>query len=185
MSLDDAVAVLDHVASRVTACSMSGLCCGMAYSSYKGYPIFKTSISTSFSFALVSTACFVMERASHVALRRMLSSSSSMDDEKSIVEGGMMPSSNAAMTTRLSFSSPIVDNAALHYGSHALGGLLGGGVVGFLFQGKPLAGAMLVTPMMLIVGKIEALLDEYRTERMGQLMAERDDIFEDEKSASP
>lgn len=96
-----------------------------------------------------------------------------------------MPSSNAAMTTRLSFSSPIVDNAALHYGSHALGGLLGGGVVGFLFQGKPLAGAMLVTPMMLIVGKIEALLDEYRTERMGQLMAERDDIFEDEKSASP
>jgi hypothetical protein len=57
--------------------------------------------------------------------------------------------------------------------------LTGGGVVGFLFQGKPLAGALLMTPMMLAIGKIEASVDEYRTVRLRQIMA--DHLREEEK----
>jgi hypothetical protein len=108
-----------------------------------------------------------------------------------MIEGGGMTttttsSRHRSFSSSSSSSSVVVDDAALRYSSHALGGLFGGGVVGFLFQGKPLAGAVLFTPMMLIVGKIEGLLDEYRAERMGQLMSERNDAYSrDEKGASP
>jgi len=61
-------------------------------------------------------------------------------------------------------------NPQMHYGSHALGGLLGGAVVGVLFQGKPMAGALLLTPIMLGIGKVEISLDEYRNERLKQLI---------------
>ncbi|KAL3827161.1 hypothetical protein ACHAXA_006716 [Cyclostephanos tholiformis] len=177
--LDDALAAIDHIASRVTASSVVGLCCGAAYGSYRGHPMFKTSVSTAFSFALVSTACFVMERAADVALRQLSSSSTPpatiVDDDDDNSSGEEMASS-AAMTT---WSSPTLGNSGLHYGSHALGGFLGGGVVGFLFQGKPLSGSMLMTPMMIIIGKIEALVEEHRAERMRQLMVEH--IREQEK----
>ena len=65
-------------------------------------------------------------------------------------------------------SPPI--NSKIHYGSHLLGGLMGGGVVGFLFQGKPMAGAFLLAPIMLGIGKIEISLDEYKRERLQQLV---------------
>lgn len=167
--LDDALAVLDHIASRVTASAVTGLGCGAAYSSLKGFPIFKTSVSTAFSFALVSTACFAMERAADTILRQ---SSILIGDGKSIDSdsnggGEISPATQPAV------------NLGLHYGSHALGGLTGGGVVGFLFQGKPLAGALLMTPMMLAIGKIEASVDEYRTVRLRQIMA--DHLREEEK----
>ena len=170
--LDDALAVLDHIASRVTASAVTGLGCGAAYSSYRGFPIVKTTISTAFSFALVSTACFAMERVANVILTR-----SSM----LIVDGKSIDSSSNSGGEISSAAQPAV-NSGLHYGSHALGGLMGGGVVGFLFQGKPLAGALLMTPMMVAVGKIEASVDEYRTERLRQLV---NDHLRDQERRSP
>lgn len=163
--MDDALAVLDHIASRVTASVLTGLGCGAAYSSYKGVPLVKTSMTTAFSFALVSTACFTMERVANIIIRQssiLLNDDDDDDDGKPIIDSN----DKLSATTRTTQSNI---NLGLHYGSHGLGGLLGGGIVGFLFQGKPMAGAMLLTPMMLAVGKIEASADEYRTERLQQL----------------
>lgn len=157
--MDDALAVIDHIASRVTASVLTGLGCGAAYSSYKGAPLVKTSISTAFSFALVSTACFTMERVANVIIRQSSIPLSDDDD----IDGNPTIDSNDKLTSA-------TRTTLIHYGSHAIAGLLGGGIVGFLFQGKPMAGAMLLTPMMLIVGKSEALVDDYRTERLQQLM---------------
>ena len=55
------------------------------------------------------------------------------------------------------------------YGSHALGGLCGGGLVGFLYQGNPIPGMILLTPIMLGIGKLEISLNAYKSSRMQQL----------------
>ena len=155
--LDDALAVLDHVAMRVTASTITGLGCGAAYSTLKGYPIFKTSVSTAVSFALVSTACFGMERVASIILKQSSAIIYNDSDEVKRIE-----------STGSIIDSPI--NPKLIYGSHFLGGLMGGSVVGGLFQGKPLAGAFLLAPIMLGIGKIEVSLDEYKSERLQQLV---------------
>ncbi len=144
--------ILDRIGNRVTVSTISGFLGGATYASYKGFPIVKTSASTAVSFALVSTACFVMERGANTILHR--SSALLFDDDS---------------------ADKVIDNNShydhnLLYGSHALGGLLGGCVVGFLFQGKPLAGALLLTPIMLGIGKIELSLEEYRRKRLRQLV---------------
>ena len=156
--IDDALVVLDHVAMRVTASTITGLGCGAAYSTLKGYPIFKTSISTAISFALVSTACFGMERVASTIIKQ--SSDIIYNDHSDEVK--------RIESTGSTIQSPI--NPKLIYGSHFLGGLMGGGVVGFLFQGKPLAGAFLLAPIMLGIGRIEVSLDEYKSERLQQLV---------------
>jgi len=156
--IDDALAVLDHVAMRVTASTITGLGCGAAYSTLKGYPIFKTSVSTAVSFALVSTACFGMERVANIILKQSSAIIYNDSDEVKRIES----------TGSIIQSPPI--NPKLIYGSHFLGGLMGGGVVGFLFQNKPMAGAFLLAPIMLGIGKIEVSLDEYKSERLQQLV---------------
>eukprot|EP00956_Cyclotella_meneghiniana_P004873 scaffold6031_cov72-Cyclotella_meneghiniana.AAC.2 len=55
------------------------------------------------------------------------------------------------------------------YGSHALGGLCGGGLVGFLYQGNPIPGIILLTPIMLGIGKLEISLNAYKSRRIQQL----------------
>jgi len=155
--IDDALVVLDHVAMRVTASTITGLGCGAAYSTLKGYPIFKTSVSTAVSFALVSTACFGMERVANIILKQSSAIIYNDSDEVKRIE-----------STGSIIQPPI--NTKLIYGSHLLGGLMGGGVVGFLFQSKPLAGAFLLAPIMLGIGKIEVSLDEYKSERLQQLV---------------
>ena len=155
--------ILDRIGNRVTVSTMLGLLGGATYASYKGFPIAKTSASTAVSFALVSTACFVMERGANTILHR--SSTLLFDDD----------SADKVIDNNSHYgdaSSAYFRN--LLYGSHALGGMMGGCVVGFLFQGKPLAGALLLTPIMLGVGKIELSLDEYRRKRLRQLV--EDDV---------
>ena len=57
-----------------------------------------------------------------------------------------------------------------HYQSHAIGGLLGGSVVSYLYHGKPtIGGVMLLTPIMLCIGKLELVLDGYKNDRLQQL----------------
>jgi len=156
--IDDALVVLDHVAMRVTASTITGLGCGAAYSTLKGYSIFKTSISTAVSFALVSTACFGMERVANIILKQ----------SSAIIYNDHIDEVKRIESTGSTIQSPI--NPKLIYGSHFLGGLMGGGVVGFLFQNKPMAGAFLLAPIMLGIGKIEVSLDEYKSERLQQLV---------------
>lgn len=166
--------ILDHIGNRVTVSTISGLFAGATYASYKGFPIVKTSASTAVSFALVSTACFVLERGANAILHRSPISlfEDGHDDEKAIDGNVCYGNASSAMPPST------IHHPRLHYGSHALGGFMGGCVVGFLFQGKPLAGALLLTPIMLGIGKIELSLDDYRTKRLLQLL-EDDNLQKD------
>lgn len=135
---DDALSVIDHLTARMTASAITGLGCGIIYSSYKGFPIAKTSMSAAASCALVSTACFAAERLSYGILHQTTGKDSS--------------------------TSP-----SILYGSHVLGGICGGGVVGFLYQGNPFRGMILLMPIMMGIGKIEISLNEYKMSRIQQL----------------
>mmetsp|Transcript_23600 Transcript_23600/g.51112 ORF Transcript_23600/g.51112 Transcript_23600/m.51112 type:complete len:187 (-) Transcript_23600:343-903(-) len=172
--IDDVLAAIDHLSGRVTASAMTGMGCGAAYATFKGFPIFKTSMSTAVSFALVSTACFGMERVANVILRQ----SSMLIDGKSIASN---PDDDNGDDS--SIIQPTT-NSRLYYGSHALGGFFGGGVVGFLFKGNPMAGAFLLTPIMLGIGKIEVSLDEYRNERLQQLIKDIDQESDQEQNST-
>lgn len=176
--IDEALAQLDRIAIRVTASTLTGLGCGLAYSTYKGFPILKTSISTATSFALISTACFGMERVANI----MLCQSSAIlynsnDDDSDFDEKRIEPNDTndgrrqTASIQQQQLPQPTI-NPKIHYTSHTIGGLFGGSIVGFLFQGKPLAGAFLLTPIMLCIGKLEVKLDEYKVERLQQLIAD-------------
>lgn len=165
--MDDALAVVEHISNRVAASAFTGLGCGAAYSTYRGLPVARSSLSTAFSFAMISTACFGMERVASAVLGR---SSRLIDGAEPIEEGGRPADDGIAALSAL---RPTI-NPALHYGSHAVGGLCGGGLVGFLFQGRPVAGAFLMTPIMLCIGRIEVALDEYRVMRLKQIMEEGD-----------
>ena len=156
MRMDEALAAVDHIAARMTASSLTGLGCGAAYATYKGFPLVKTSTSAALSCALVSTACFGMERAVHYAFTKSSSMMGDPHDDDN--------------------KFGIRSNPEMHYGSHALGGLFGGSVVGYLFQGRPFAGAFLLTPIMLGVGKIESSLDDYRIKRLQQLTEMNDSV---------
>lgn len=149
--IDDGLAVLDHLAARVTASALTGLGCGAAFATYKGYPIPKTSLSASLSCALVSTACFTVERLAFGVITRGTEQFSNDDNSESSVIKSTM-------------------NSNVVYASHALGGFFGGGIAGFLFQGHPFAGAFLLTPIMLCAGKMELKVEEYKTERLRQFV---------------
>ncbi|KAL7504439.1 hypothetical protein ACHAXN_002133 [Cyclotella atomus] len=136
--MDDALALLDHLSARMTASALTGLGCGAIYSTHKGFPIAKTSLSAAASCALISTACFAAERLAYGLLHQTL-------------------------------GKDLTTSPNLLYGSHAIGGIWGGGVVGFLYQGNPFRGMLLLTPIMLGVGMLEISLNDYRASRMQQL----------------
>jgi len=173
-TLDDALTIIDHIAARVTASTITGLGCGAAYATLKGFPVAKTSFSAALSCALISTSCFGMERVAYSVLKqtnafanRMNLLSADGDDATTATDNERSIQSTQLDNIIQSASSP-----KLLYGSYALGGLLGGGVAGFLFQGKPFAGAIMLTPIMLMVGKMELSLEEYKSERLQQLLDE-------------
>lgn len=153
--IDDVLSILDHLAARVTASATAGLGCGAAYATYKGFPIAKTSLSAAVSCSLISTACFGVERIAYGILRR---------SGLFVTETSRTSLANETHSARESMPSP-----NLLYGSHALGGFLGGGVVGVLYQGSPLRGSILLTPIMLGIGQLEISLEKYKAERIQQL----------------
>ena len=56
--------------------------------------------------------------------------------------------------------------------SHALGGTLGGSVVGWLYRGKPLSGALLFTPLMIGIAFFERGLKKKRLDRIEYLISQ-------------
>lgn len=92
------------------------------------------------SFALVGTACFGFERLSNVAIRQMATSSQEDSNEQ------------------------------VFYASHALGGMIGGGIAGALFQHRPIPGMLLCTPVMVGVAYAELCFEKERQERLRQLL---------------
>lgn len=133
---------IDRVAARVSLAALSGLVGGAALATYKGSPLPKTSVSMAVSCALVGTACFGFERLSNVALQQVVVP---MDDKN-----------NDDTEKRL------------FYGSHALGGMIGGGIAGALFQHRPIPGMLLCTPIMIGVAFAEEKFQEERQLRLQQ-----------------
>lgn len=153
--MEKALEVMDHLAARVTIAAAAAALAGSAHATFKNYPVARTSMSAALSSAMAAAACFGMERLSHAALSR---SAGLLGGD----EGGGAGEGDGA---------PMISRAAMMtYGSHALGGFLGGGVVGFLFQNRALSGALLFTPIMLGVGKVELDLQDYRKRRMEELL---------------
>jgi hypothetical protein len=54
--------------------------------------------------------------------------------------------------------------------SHSIGGLLGGGLSGYLFHKWPFTGMMLFTPIMTLVVLVEMEVEHYRKERIKDLL---------------
>lgn len=132
---------VDRVAGRVSLAALSGLLGGAALATYKGHPLPKTSVFMAVSCALVGTACFGFERLSNVTLRQFVDANDDQSEKR------------------------------LFYGSHALGGMIGGGITGALFQRRPIPGMMLCTPIMIGVAFAEQKFEEERQKRLRQLMA--------------
>mmetsp|Transcript_28919 Transcript_28919/g.29287 ORF Transcript_28919/g.29287 Transcript_28919/m.29287 type:complete len:157 (-) Transcript_28919:132-602(-) len=61
-----------------------------------------------------------------------------------------------------------------HYISHGLGGLAGGALIGMIYKSSPLSGGLLFTPIMFAVAFAENQVDEYREERIRNLLDEID-----------
>lgn len=136
--IDDVFNVLDHLTARMTASAFTGMGFGAIFSTYKGLPMTKTSLSAAASCALISTACFGAERLAYGLIHQVTGEDSTTDSN-------------------------------ILYGSHLLGGICGGAVVGYLYQRNPFRGMILFTPIMLGIGKLEITLDEYRASRIQQM----------------
>ena len=136
---------VDRVAGRMSLAALSGLLGGAALATYKGSPLPKTCVSMAMSCAVVGTACFGFERLSNVALRHVVGTNDKGTKTKAL------------------------------YGSHALGGMVGGGIAGALFQRRPVPGMVLCTPIMVAVAFAEEKFEEKRQERLRKVMSQAEE----------
>jgi hypothetical protein len=142
---------VDHVTYRVTSSAVSGMILGGSFATLKGLPLMQTTLSMTSSFALASTACFIPERIFY--------HSSFYFVPRDTNSTGFTDSSEKLEKTRL-------------FVSHGLGGIIGGGVAGGLFKGKPLPGIMLLSPLMLVAAYSEIRIQEYKRKRIKELRME-------------
>lgn len=140
---------IDHISYRVTGCAFTGLFAGASFATLKGLPLPPTTISMAASFALVSTACYIPERIFYNSSFYFL------------------PIENNHGLGSLSEVGKIEKRRI--FASHALGGVVGGGITGFLFKGKPLQGMLLLSPIMMCVAYGEIRLQDYKRERIKEL----------------
>mmetsp|Transcript_5028 Transcript_5028/g.8839 ORF Transcript_5028/g.8839 Transcript_5028/m.8839 type:complete len:153 (-) Transcript_5028:391-849(-) len=133
---------VDHIAHRVSAAALSGLFLGAGMAVHRGSPVPRTAMSVAASCAMIGTACFGIERIA------------------SLIQDRVIGPAAAGDTTHTQF-----------YTSHAFGGLVGGGIAGYLFQRKPFGGMMLFTPVMMTFALLELTLNEYREERLRMLLS--------------
>jgi hypothetical protein len=138
---------VDRVAHRVTLSALAGLLGGASLATLKGSSIPRNALSMATSCALVGTACFGFERLSNVAMRQtVLAAENSTSDN------------NERTSTLL-------------YASHAIGGMVGGGITGALFQHRPIPGMILCTPLMLGIALAEQAFETARKERLSEMHA--------------
>mmetsp|Transcript_4417 Transcript_4417/g.8516 ORF Transcript_4417/g.8516 Transcript_4417/m.8516 type:complete len:162 (-) Transcript_4417:2871-3356(-) len=143
---------IDHITYRVSGCAFTGLFAGASLATLKGLPLSQTTISMAASFALVSTSCYIPERIFYNVSFYVL-------PRKENDHG--LYSLSAGSGSRREISRIVA--------SHAMGGVVGGGITGFLFKGKPLQGILLLSPIMICVAYGEIRLQEYKRERIKAL----------------
>ena len=120
-----------YMRPRVALAALVGGTGGLTLAVLRGYHIpVRTTGLTALSCAASATACFGCERFVDMALTWNLSSSS------------------------LS-SQPREGERLRRYASHAMGGMLGGSLLGLLFIRKPVRGALLFTPMMIVAAVVD------------------------------
>lgn len=131
MSIDDH---LDYMSLRVSVSGVLGLVSGTFIALYRGHDsILRTSSRTAVSCALVSTACFGMERIAYIGVTQYLFNDHDREE--------LYTNSKKQYYLKLY--------------THALGGMLGGGYVGGLYTGKFLRGSFVFTPFMLLIAMSE------------------------------
>ena len=130
---------LDRVGVRVTLAGCLGGIAGVLHAMLRGHPMVRIASLTAFSWALTGTACFGAERISSLSTRQYLLEHLSL--------------------------SPMQCTLV----SHAMGGAVGGSLLGFLYIRKPLHGIAFFVPLMLVIGTGEQLLDDMRQERIQEL----------------
>lgn len=162
--------VTDHIANRVSLCTILGSSLGLISSTLNGIngrQLVKPMLHAGVSSALAMTACFMAERLVHVAASSYSSSSfcelnhGNSDDDDSDSDRENIKDSN-----RLSFCACECVREIGDGRSHVLGGVIGGGIVSKLYTFRALPGVLLFTPIMLVVYGIEIKVNEYREERI-------------------
>lgn len=143
---------IDHISNRVSGCAVTGLFVGASYSTLQGLPLAPTSISMATSFALVSTACFIPERIVYMSSFYFVPKAYGK-------EGG---EEDLSLERRTREETRV-------YISHGLGGVIGGGITGSIFKGKPLQGMLLLSPIMMFAAYGELWLQDYKRKRIKEL----------------
>jgi uncharacterized membrane protein YoaK (UPF0700 family) len=143
---------LDYISLRVTTSGVLGAVSGTFISLYRGYDsLFRTSARTAFSCALVSTACFSVERCAYVGMTQYLFDENEQEE--------LMNNKKKQYYLKLY--------------SHLVGGLLGGAYVGGLYTGKFMRGAFVFTPIMLLIAVTEEHV-QFQLQTMKQLEIHRE-----------
>jgi len=169
---------IDRITYRVTASATTGMLVGASFSTLQGLPLPQTTLSMASSFALASTACFIPERifyhASFYLVPKIRVGAPELlgnNDNGNGNGNDNIDSKEGSESMSESGDSYFTENTRL-FASHGFGGIVGGGISGGLFKGRPLQGMMLMTPMMLGFAFGELKLQKYRMKRIKELRDE-------------
>lgn len=139
---------IDRISSRVTLAACLGALGGAGTAVFRGTPMGRTVGFTALSCALSGTACFGSERVASRLLLRGVG-----------LDGG-----GAAIDEKDEDNTNIRNAWELTLGSHAIGGTVGGALLGAMYGGRPGQGALFFTPLMLLIGTGEKLFEDMRNE---------------------
>ena len=149
---------MDHIAARVSLAATMGAAAGMGTAILKGHAAAaRTTALTAFSCAMVGTACFTTERCAAVALQQL---QQNRDDSNDTNKNVAFRSSSMTKTINNSWEFVLT--------THAVGGVLGGALTGWLYLRRPLRGVAFLVPLMLLVGTGEKLLEDVRREKQNE-----------------
>lgn len=140
---------LDHLTRRVTVSALAGLFLGGSHAIYRGYPAPRASLQVSVSCALAGTACFGIERMAHILLDKLINSSAGDMDRNDIQKKSL-------------------------YVSHAVGGVLGGGLLGGIFQRRFISGTLLFTPLMIGAAYSDIQFQNWKQEKIRKMIQEQE-----------
>ena len=142
------------------------------------------------------TAGSIMDEVDRVAARVAISAMAGLTLGASIAifkgapigRTAMSVSASCALAGTACFGTERVANTAIRrlsegtepttrdFASHGIGGVVGGGIAGGLFQGRVLSGSLLFAPIMLGVAYGELRADEYKRDRLNQLLDKYDEV---------
>jgi len=142
---------VDYVSARVKIFTGFGALGGVGTALFKGHPMGRTVLLTAVSCALTSTALFTGERIATAAWRM-----------QSAPNATAQPDHNSRQPP----PSQAVPDWEEILTTHAMGGVLGGSMLGYLYIRRPLHGALFFVPLMLLVGTGEKLFQDLRQERI-------------------